>query len=140
MSNARLNNLWSLRLVLMTVMVMLTASQALAYDFQVGVLYYNKLSSNTVEVTFPPTGKYTGDIVVPATFTIGSTTYYVTAIGKNAFQASGVTSVTLPSEGITKIGDGAFNDCRGLTSFTLPASITSIGQRAFFYCDKLTSV
>ena len=129
----------ALRALLMTVMTMLTANLAQAYDFQVGVLYYNKLGSNTlnVEVTAPPSGKYSGDIVVPASFVIGNVTYKVTAIGDKAFQASTVTSVTLPLEGITTIGGWAFNDCTGLTSFTLPASITSIGQRAFYYCDKL---
>lgn len=123
----------------MIVIALLTASRTWAYDFQVGELYYNKLGSNTVnvEVTAPPTGKYSGDIVVPASFTIGSTTYQVTAIGNKAFRtASDVTSITLP-KGITSIGAFAFNDCTGLTSFTLSASITSIGQRAFYYCDKL---
>ena len=45
--------------------------------------------------------------------------------------------MTLPLTGITSIGGWAFNDCTGLTSFTLPASITSIGEKAFYYCDNL---
>ena len=32
------------------------------------------------------------------------------------------------------IGDYAFEDCSGLTSLTLPAGITSIGERAFEDC------
>ena len=32
------------------------------------------------------------------------------------------------------IGDCAFYDCSGLKSLTLPASITSIGSRAFLFC------
>ena len=131
--------LTALRALLPFVISMLTAIQAVAadYDFQVGALYYKKLNGGTnVEVIKPPSGKYSGDIVVPADFTIGTTKYKVTAIGESAFQGSSVTSVTLP-DGITTIGGWAFNDCTGLTSFTLPASITSIGQRAFYYCDKL---
>ncbi|MCX6867521.1 MAG: leucine-rich repeat domain-containing protein, partial [Verrucomicrobia bacterium] len=39
---------------------------------------------------------------------------------------------------VTGIGDWAFAGC-GLTSVTIPASITSIGNQAFSYCFSLTS-
>ena len=39
-----------------------------------------------------------------------------------------------------KLGDYAFEGCRGLTSLTLPSSITSIGESAFEYCSGLTSL
>ena len=42
--------------------------------------------------------------------------------------------------GIRGIGDRAFRDCRGLTSVTIPNSVTSIGDCAFFGCRGLTSV
>ncbi len=64
----------------------------------------------------------------------------LTSIGQSAFDGcSGLTSVTLP-EGLTSIGDEAFYDCSGLTSVTLPEGLTSIGDEAFAYCDGLTSV
>lgn len=34
----------------------------------------------------------------------------------------------------------AFKDCRGLTSLTLPAGITEIGESAFWGCSGLTSI
>ena len=52
---------------------------------------------------------------------------------------SGLTSLTIPA-GITKIGEGAFCDCSGLTSLTIPAGITSIGIGAFYGCRRLTSL
>ena len=62
--------------------------------------------------------------------TISGTTYKVTSIGKEAFyHCSSLTSVTIP-EGVTSIGDGAFEYC-GLTSVTIPSSVTSIGSGAF---------
>ena len=61
-------------------------------------------------------------------------------IGSNAFyDCSGLTSVTIPSS-VTSIGEGAFEGCSGLTSVTIPSSVTSIGRYAFRVCSGLTSV
>ena len=66
--------------------------------------------------------------------------YKVIAIGALAFRdCSGLTSVTIP-ESVTSIGADAFQDCSGLTSITIPESVTSIGEAAFSGCSSLTSV
>ena len=68
--------------------------------------------------------------------------YYTSddVIGDYAFKnCSGLTSLTLPSS-VTRIGDYAFYNCSGLTSLTLPSSVTSIGEFAFRYCSGLTSL
>lgn len=43
-------------------------------------------------------------------------------------------------EGITHIGDKAFESCYRLTSVTLPASVKSIGRGAFGVCPNLTEL
>ena len=43
-------------------------------------------------------------------------------------------------QGTKWIGSHAFSDCTGLTSVTIPNSVTSIGIRAFYNCTSLTSV
>ncbi len=77
-----------------------------------------------------------GAIVIPST--LGG--YLVRCIDAFAFRdCSGVTSVTIPGS-VTSIGEHAFRGCSGLTSVTIPGSVTSIGQQAFCGCSGLTSV
>ncbi len=46
---------------------------------------------------------------------------------------------TIPNS-VTSIGDYAFTNCTGLTSISIPESVKSIGSNAFSYCNGLTSV
>lgn len=43
-------------------------------------------------------------------------------------------------DGVTKISEGSFVRCLGLTSLTISNSVTSIGKDAFSWCDGITSV
>ena len=52
---------------------------------------------------------------------------------------SGLTSVTIPNS-VTSIGGNAFYGCSRLMSVTIGNSVTSIGERAFFGCTGLTTV
>ncbi|MBR5439415.1 MAG: leucine-rich repeat protein [Clostridia bacterium] len=55
------------------------------------------------------------------------------AIGKTQ------TSFTIPNS-VTSIGDYAFYYCESLTSITIGNGVTSIGDYAFYYCTSLTSI
>ena len=55
------------------------------------------------------------------------------------YRKSLLTSVVI-AEGVTLIGDDAFDGCSGLTTITLPESLASIGSSAFYGCGSLTEI
>ena len=139
--------------VLLLLLVLCT-SVANAYDFEVGGIYYNITSASqmTVEVTYESRErgwseyyyrcKYQGDIVIPENVSWNGSTYTVTRIGDHAFATNNsssfsmyfnnLKSITMP-ETIQSIGELAFWACHGLTVVRIPASVTSIENNALLY-------
>ena len=84
------------------------STSALAYDVKIDGIYYNLISKGkTAEVTYGEEN-YSGEVVIPSSITVEGKEYTVTSIGWEAFY-----------------------DCKGLTSITIPNSVTSIGDSAF---------
>ncbi|MGN1306138.1 MAG: leucine-rich repeat protein [Faecousia sp.] len=64
----------------------------------------------------------------------------VRSISDEAFaECAGLTSVTIP-ESVTRIGARAFSGCGSLTAITIPSGVTSIGASAFFNCGNLSII
>ena len=119
---------------------------AKAHDFEVDGIYYKVLSNvdKTVEVTYRGdyasdySNEYTGSVVIPDSVTYDGTTYSVTSIGESAFrECSGLTSITIPNS-VTSIGEFAFA-VTGLTNIRIPNSVTNISNNVFGACTKLVS-
>ena len=94
--------------------------KASAYDCEVDGIYYDlDYTAQTASVTFQDRKKYyqnynyysdyAGAIMIPSSFTYEEITYNVTSIGNHAFDScSGLTSVTIPNS-VTEIGASAFS-------------------------------
>ena len=76
-------------------------NRALAYDVKVDGIYYNLDKTNkTAVVTYKDKNfnSYSEVIEIPSSITVNASDYDVTAIGINAFRnCSGLTSVTIPN-------------------------------------------
>ena len=57
----------------------------------------------------------------------------------NSFAPAELTEYTIPNS-VTSIGNFAFSLAYYLTSVTIPDSVTTIGMGAFYACDSLTSI
>ena len=108
-----MKQIFKLSLLLLAILLPGTAT---AYDFEVDGIYY-KLCNNGAQVTYKDywdnADAYRGNVTIPETVTYNGTTYSVISISGYAFR-----------------------DC-GLTSITIPSSITSIGERAFYGCSSV---
>ena len=74
-------------------------------------------------------------VEIPDTFQ----NYTVTTIGHSVFDNDGITSITVP-ETVTEIKDYAFASNKNLTTVKLPSKLEFLGTNAFFYCSKLETV
>ena len=119
---------------------MLLPLVASADAVEIGGIYYNLFSGGKASVAPNPNGKYSGSIIIPESVTYGDATYSVISIGDGAFAGcNGLTSITIPNS-VTRLGNFAFEGCSGLTSITIPNSVTSIGESTLKGCSGLTSI
>ena len=131
------------------ILMMLLPMLASADNVEINGIYYY-LDAETKQAAVMPgnwdfwegsvdDGRYSGEIIIPESVKYEDVNYSVTYISLAFYNCKGLTSVTIPNS-VTTIGNDAFHGCTGLTSVTIPNSVTSIGNGAFERCTGLTSV
>jgi hypothetical protein len=134
------------RKLLLFICALLACIASKAYDFASGDLLYNitDQEKHEVEVTFLEDGEgnvtyVSGDITIPGKIVKDGVVYTVTGIGEGAFaNCKNLTSVKL-TDNVKRIGAGAFMGCDGLTSFDL-MSVEYLGAGVFSWCGSLKSM
>ena len=125
--------------VMLVVLMLMTTSSAMAQEAKFEVIdgFRYLLDSDTKTATLVPKtdGKYSGDIIIPEKVKGNDGVEYIVAsLSASCFSGcSGLTSITIPSS-VTSLGRDCFYYCDGLTSITIPSSVTSLGESCFQGC------
>lgn len=135
-------------LILLLVTITATFS-ATAYDFMVDGIAYD-FNDDGTSVTVVREADYwdgnnyanlSGTLQIPAKVAYNGTEYDVTRIGDGAFKGcTGITELILPNS-ILVICYGAFTNCTGIAGeLVVPNSVRFIGQEAFYGCSGITKL
>ena len=122
--------------LIVLVLVLVLAIEDKTYAATYGKLTYEVQDDGTIEIT-DCSESASGALTIPSTIDGKK----VTGIGWGAFEdCRNLTSITIPNS-VISIESRAFHYCSSLTSITIPESVTSIGEDIVFYgCSSLTSI
>ena len=126
--------------VMLVVLMLMTTSSAMA-EVIGGIRYLLDSDAKTATLAQKNDGSYSGDIIIPEKVKGNDGVEYIVAsLGDFCFSGcDGLTSITIPSS-VTSLGTSCFLNCSNLTSITIPSSVTSLGNSCFAYCSDLTSI
>ena len=95
---------------------------------------------NTAETTFTVTEPDNGGVDTYTFKLLDEGTVELTGFSTTATEAYAEIPSTVNGHSVTSIGDGAFVYCNKLETVTLPDSVTSVGAVSFIECENLKEV
>ena len=132
--------------VMLVVMMLMTASSAMAQDVKFEVIDGFRYSLDTgtktaslIQQKIPV--DYSWYITIPEKVKDNDgVEYVVTSLGENSFYGyNQLNSVIIPSS-VTTLGKGCFYGCWELRTVKIPSSVTFLPESCFVLCSKLTSI
>lgn len=121
----------ALTIFIMSICVFTVSAETI---FTSGDYSYTLISGDTEAEILSYSGSESS-LVLPSTLN----GYPVTSIANSAFEASSISSVTVP-EGVTNISQFAFAKCDNLITVVLPSTLTYLGLSAFYESYSLENV
>ena len=107
---------------MLVVLMLMTTSSAMAQELKIEVIdgfrYLLDSDAKTATLVPKPYVKYSGDIIIPEKVKGNDGVEYIVA----------------------SLGASCFEGCSGLTSITIPSSVTSLGDFCFYGCKNLEIV
>ena len=77
--------------------------------------------NKTVSIAKAAEATLSGALTIPSSVTYESVLYAVTSVGESGFYGTGITSVTIPAS-VTTIGNAAFQNCNSMNTITIADS------------------
>lgn len=126
--------------ILLILFILVNTNLALSQTFNFNGINYIITDVTNFYVKVGLNSSFSGVANIPETVSYNSQNYTVNDIEYGAFSyCTGITSVTIPGS-VTSISGSAFRNSPNLTSVIIPDSVTLIGISAFFGCTGLTSL
>lgn len=109
------------------------------YDLEIDGFFYQIISLDNLTLkVVGGENVYSGDIVIPDVVDYRGKKFQITAIGKDCFRNSAVTTVKLGNN-ISSIGEYAFYGST-IREIVIPASVKKLYEHSFDYCRSLTKL
>lgn len=137
------NKNYTLNMKKIVLLLALFAFYAVSFaSVNVGLFKYDISDGNNYAGLVGPvdTSTISGDIVIPDSFVYDGETYIVTRIYYDAFNnCRNITSISIPNT-VNDIDYYAFFGCSGLRSVNIPEGITALYSNVFAGCSSLDSI
>ena len=122
------------KLLSICLLLFIVISAVAQTEFTVGNFKYTVTDEGkkTVSIAKDDEAELSGALVIPTNVTYQEVSYAVTSVAESGFNGTGLTSITIPAS-VTSIGNAAFQGCRSMTSINIADSENALTMANSWY-------